>query len=46
MYMDDIKVFGKKENELETLTQTKKIIQPGYKNRIRHRNMCNAHNEK
>ena len=37
MYMEDIRVFEKKE---------KKNIWPGYKNGIQHKQMCHAHNKK
>ena len=30
MYMDDIRINAQNENELETLAQPMKIIQPGY----------------
>ena len=45
MYMDDIKLFTKNWKELEILIQYNKNISE-YRNRIWHRKMCQADNEK
>ena len=44
IFMDDIKLFAKNEKELKTNTDDN--IQPGDKNEILHRKMCNADYEK
>ena len=45
MYMDDIELFAKNENELETLIQNKNT-QSGYRNGIWYRKICHDNNEK
>ena len=43
--MDNIKLFAKNENELETNTKNKNI-QSAYRDGICHRKMCLVNNEK
>ena len=46
MYMDDIKLFGKNEKELETLVLAVRMYSQGYRDIIWHRKMRHAYNEK
>ena len=47
MYMDDIKLFAKNEKKkMKTLIHTARIYSQGRRNRIWHRKMCHASNEK